>query len=64
MIRHRLPSFMRAQHRITRRHFLGAAGLLAGAGWLSSARIPIFSPAYADEMMEHYKSAAIDWRQA
>ena len=64
MTRHRLPSFMRTQHRITRRQFVGAAGLLAGAGWLSSGKIPIFSRAYAEEMMEHYKNAGIDWRQA
>ncbi|MGI9417329.1 MAG: ABC transporter substrate-binding protein [Geminicoccaceae bacterium] len=64
MARHRLPPFMRARHQITRRHFIGASGLLASAGWLSSSKIPIFSRAYADEMMEHYKSAAIDWRQA
>lgn len=64
MADHQLPSFMRTRHRITRRHFIGAAGLLAGAGWLSSARIPVLSRAYAEEMMEHYKSAAIDWRQA
>ena len=64
MTNHRLPSFMRAQHRITRRHFIGASSLLAGAGWLSSAKIPLFSRAYAQEMMEHYKSAEIDWRQA
>lgn len=64
MTKHRLPPFMRAKPRITRRHFVGAAGLLAGAGWLSSGKIQIFSRAYAEEMMEHYKSAGIDWRQA
>lgn len=60
----RLPSFMRARHRIGRRHFMGASALLASAGWLASGRVPILSRAFAQEMLDHYKSAAIDWRQA
>lgn len=64
MQRSKLPTFMRAKGRLTRRHFAGASGFLAGAGLLSSPRIPLFSKAYAQEMLEQYTDAGIDWRQA
>ena len=64
MSQRRVSSFLPPRGRLTRRHFAGAGALLAGAGWLSSNRVPLFSRAYANEMLEHYTGAAIDWRQA
>lgn len=50
--------------RINRRSFVSMSALLAGAGWLSSGRVPFASKAFADEVAEHYANANIDWRQA
>jgi multiple sugar transport system substrate-binding protein len=50
---------------LTRRDFVRASAILAGAGALSTFNgLPVFAKANMDELMEMFKSANIDWKQA
>ena len=51
--------------RLTRRDFVRASAILAGAGALSTFNgLPVFAKANMDELMEMFKTANIDWKQA
>ena len=50
---------------LTRRDFVRASAILAGAGALSTFNgLPVLAKANMDELMEMFKNANIDWKQA